>query len=168
MTARLSGRHVLITGAGSGIGRATAELFAAEGAHVALFDRDARVAEVADAIGGRAVVADVTDETSIGHAIALAADAFGGRLDGIVNAAGIASTSKVEETSRSEWDRVIEVNLTGPFLVCKAALPLLRQARDATVVNVASASALLPSGAAAAYAASKAGLLLLTKTIAAE
>ena len=109
----------------------------------------------------------MTDETSVNEAIASAAATLG-RLDGIVNAAGIASRGRVEETSRSEWDRVLAVNLTGPFLVCKAALPFLRQAGEATVVNVASASALLPSGAPAAYAASKAGLLLLTKSIAAE
>ena len=164
---RLIGRHILITGAGSGIGKATAELFAKEGARVALLDRDPLVSRVAEAVGGHGFVADVTDEKAVIDAVASAAAALG-RLDGVVNAAGIASNSKIDSTTRSEWDRVMAVNLTGPFLVSRAALPFLRQVTASTVVNVASASALLPSGAAAVYAASKGGLVQFTKSSAAE
>ena len=167
MTERLKSRRIAITGAASGIGAATARLFAGEAAAVALLDRDERVRVIADDIGGAAIVCDVTDERSVVRAVDAASSALSG-LDGLVNAAGIASTQKIADTELSHWEKVMAVNLTGPFLLCRAALPLLARARQGTIVNVASASALLPSGASAAYAASKAGLLMLTKAIAAE
>lgn len=168
MSERLQGRRVLITGAGSGIGLATAALFAAQGAQLALLDRDAASAnQAAAATGGHAFVVDVTDEAAVQQAVDEAARAMGG-LDGVVNSAGIMSSDRLEATSLETWNRVIAVNLTGPFLVCRAAVPHLRRSEGATVVNIASAVALLPTVAGGVYAASKAGVLVMTKALAAE
>lgn len=165
---RLTGRHILITGAASGIGRAVAELFAAEGARTALLDCDAdRLAAVAAATGGRAVVADVAAEASVRGAVAAAAKAMGG-IDGIVNSAGVAIASPLGETDTASWRRALDVNLTGPFLICREALDYLRLAPAATIVNIASGQALLPAAGAGPYAASKGGLVAFTKVLAAE
>lgn len=168
MSLRLQGRRVLITGAGSGIGLATAQLFAAEGAQLALLDRDGASARRAAATtGGSAFEIDVTDEAEVERVVAAAAAAMTG-LDGVVNSAGIMCSDKLAETSLETWNRVIAVNLTGTFLVCRAAVPHLRQCEGATVVNIASAVALLPTVAGGVYAASKAGVAVLTKSLAAE
>jgi NAD(P)-dependent dehydrogenase (short-subunit alcohol dehydrogenase family) len=167
MAGRLEGRRILVTGAASGIGRSTADLFIQEGARVALADRDAKVEEVATELGGLGLVCDVTDETSVNQTVAATAKAFGG-LDGVVNAAGVAPVDKFLATSLETWRSVIDINLTGPFLVCRAAIPFLQEAGEGTIVNIASASALLPSGAAVSYCASKAGVLVMTQALAAE
>ncbi|MET0427763.1 MAG: SDR family oxidoreductase [Microvirga sp.] len=165
---RLKDRRILITGGGSGFGRVTAETFAREGARVAILDRDmAGAFETATACGGHAFEADVTDEASVNAAVAAAAAALGG-IDGVVNSAGIMSSSTFEDTSPEEWKRVIDVNLTGPYLVCRAALPHLRGAGSATIVNIASGQALLPSLTGCGYAASKAGVMMFTKSLAVE
>jgi NAD(P)-dependent dehydrogenase (short-subunit alcohol dehydrogenase family) len=165
---RLKGRRILLTGAGSGFGRVTAELFAREGAALALLDRDAAALRAtADAVGGRCYEADVTDETQVAGAIAQAADDLGG-LDGVVNSAGIMSATTFEDTDPAHWRKVIDVNLTGPYLVCRAALPALRRADRATIVNIASGQALLPSLTGCSYAASKAGVMMFTKSLAVE
>jgi len=162
---RLEGRRIFITGAASGIGAAIAEMFAAEGARVALADRQPVTAlPKADAL---AFELDVSDEAAVRRAVDAAASAFGG-LDGVVNAAGIANTDLLSELSVADWRRVIDVNLTGSFLVCAAAEKHLRAAGEATIVNFSSGQGLQPFARRGAYAASKAGVISLTKTLALE
>jgi len=166
--ARLAGRRILITGAGSGIGRRTAALFAAEGARLALLDRnEAGLAETAAGLDAGCFAADVTDEDAVNSAVAAGA-AFLGGLDGVVNAAGITEIGTLEQTDFATWRRVMAVNLDGTFLVCRAALPHLRAAEFATIVNIASGQALLPGPSLSAYAASKGGVLTLSRALAAE
>jgi NAD(P)-dependent dehydrogenase (short-subunit alcohol dehydrogenase family) len=165
---RLAGRRIVITGAGSGIGKAVAELFAGHGAKLALLDLNIEAATpIAQRCGGIAVTVDVADEASVAAAIAAAAAALGG-IDGVVNAAGVIGVGSLEQTDLKSWRRQIDVNMTGPYLICRAALPWLRQAVDATIVNIASAQAFRPVGASCAYAASKAGVLNFTKALAGE
>jgi NAD(P)-dependent dehydrogenase (short-subunit alcohol dehydrogenase family) len=165
---RLAGRHVVITGAGSGIGRATAQMFAAEGARLALLDRDELgLAETAKLSGGHMFTVDVTNEQDVARVIG-AAHATMGALDGVVNSAGIMCADKLANTTLATWQRVIDVNLTGPFLVCRAAQPFLAQRPGASIVNIASAQALLPGLTGGVYAASKAGVMVFTKSLAAE
>jgi NAD(P)-dependent dehydrogenase (short-subunit alcohol dehydrogenase family) len=165
---RLEGRRILITGAGSGIGRAVAELFADEGARLALLDLDIAAAEaVAARAHGIALRVDVSEEAGVQDAVRRAADALGG-LDGVVNAAGVIAVGRIEDTDLASWRRQLDVNMTGPFLVCRAALPWLRVAAGATIVNISSAQAFRPVGASCAYAASKAGVLNFTRALAGE
>ncbi|WP_432653748.1 SDR family NAD(P)-dependent oxidoreductase [Sphingosinicella terrae] len=157
-----------MTGAASGIGRAIARLFAEEGAHVALLDRDASaLGEAAAETGGHAVLVDLLDPAAVSQAVASAAEALGG-VDAVVNSAGIVSVTSLAETDLDAWQRMLGVNLTAPYLVCRTALPWLRQAQGATIVNIGSAQALRPVGASAAYAASKAGVVTFTKALAGE
>jgi NAD(P)-dependent dehydrogenase (short-subunit alcohol dehydrogenase family) len=165
---RLSGRRIVITGAGSGIGKAIAELFAEHGAQLALLDLNIDAAlPIAQRCDGIALRVDVADENSVNAAIDAAAAALGG-IDGVVNAAGVISVGTLEATDLQSWRRQIDINLTGPYLICRAALPWLRKAGAATIVNIASAQAIRPVGASCAYAASKAGVLNFTKALAGE
>jgi NAD(P)-dependent dehydrogenase (short-subunit alcohol dehydrogenase family) len=161
---RLAGRRIVVTGAASGIGRATAELFAGQGAALALLDRDEAGLRGLD---GVAIAADVSNEASVAAAIASAAQALGG-LDGLVNVAGVFPTAKLEDTSLEMWQRTLAVNLTGPFLVARAALAHLRSADAATIVNLGSASAIVPFPELSAYGASKGAMATLTKVWATE
>jgi NAD(P)-dependent dehydrogenase (short-subunit alcohol dehydrogenase family) len=165
---RLAGRRVLITGGASGIGAATARLFAAEGAKVAVLDRQIDAAQaVADEIGGIAFGVDVTDWDQVQAALAQAAGKMGG-LDGLVNAAGILDGGTLLETDIATFRKVVDVNLTGLFAVCKAAAPFLLQSAQASIVNIASGVAIRPFAGQAAYAASKGGVLTLTRVLAQE
>lgn len=165
---RLHGRRMLVTGAASGIGRAVAELFTAEGARLALLDRDLEALRaVAESCGALAIELDVTDEDAVQAAVEQAATHLGG-IDGVVNAAGVIAVGPLESTDLAAWRRQVDVNMTGPFLVCRAALPWLRQSPAATIVNIASAQAFRPVGANCAYAAAKAGVTNFTKAIASE
>jgi NAD(P)-dependent dehydrogenase (short-subunit alcohol dehydrogenase family) len=166
---RLSGRRIVLTGAASGIGKATALFFAQEGARLALLDRDAEgLAQTARQTGGLALPADVTDEASLADVIQRAADSMGG-IDGVVNAAGIMPTGRMVDTPVAIWRQVLEVNLTGTWLVVRACLPWLSQAQGPTVVNIASGAGLLPNAPGlTAYAASKGGVVNLTRAMAAE
>jgi len=160
---RLDGRRILVTGAASGMGRAIAELFAAEGARLALFDMQAEpLAVIAAATGGRAITVDVSDEAQVNAAVQQAAKAMGG-IDGIVNAAGVLRALPLEQTEPAVWRRIHDVNLFGPYLICNAALPAMRAAGDATIVNIASMGGINTPNQMAAYGASKAGLIALTK-----
>ena len=168
MSNRLQGRRILITGAASGIGRRTAELFAAEGAALTLLDCDRkRLAEVARETGGAAVEADVTHEASVVRAVERGAATMGG-IDGVVNAAGIVIHGSVLDVGVADWQLVLGVNLTGTYIVVRCCLPWLVKAPFATIVNIASGQGLLPNTPnMTAYAASKAGVNL-TRALAAE
>lgn len=168
-TLRLAGRRILITGAGSGIGKATAELFAREGATLALLDMNGdAVRSVATPLGAHPFTVDVANEDGVRATIRAAAAALGG-LDGIANVAGMAIPAPLAATTLPDWNRVIGVNLTGPFLICREALPFLAQNETATIVNVSSGSALLPvSLSISSYVASKAGLIAFSKAMAYE
>jgi len=165
---RLAGRKVLITGAASGIGLACARLFAAQGAKVALLDVNAAgLARAAEACGGVPIVVDLLDAAATAAAVEAAAAAMGG-LDGLVNSAGLATLGPLAELGLDDWSRTVAVNLTAPFVICKAALPWLTAA-GGTVVNIASGAGLLPSGGGStAYSGSKGGLIAFTKALAAE
>jgi NAD(P)-dependent dehydrogenase (short-subunit alcohol dehydrogenase family) len=166
---RLQSRRILITGAASGIGRRTAELFAEEGAALTLLDCDRkRLADVARETGGLAVEADVTQEASVARAVERGATAMGG-IDGVVNAAGIVIHGSVLDVGVADWQLVLGVNLTGTYIVVRCCLPWLAKARFATIVNIASGQGLLPNiPNMTAYAASKGGVVNLTRALAAE
>lgn len=162
----MSGRKVLVTGAASGMGREVAMLFAREGASLSLLDRnEAGVREVAGALGMAGYCCDVADRELVNRVVAEAGEALGG-IDGLVNAAGILDITPFVDLAPESWDRMMAVNLTGPFNVVKAALPFLCRAEKATIVNIASVSALMPMPGTAGYSASKAGLAMFTKSIA--
>ena len=169
MSGRLQGRRILITGAASGIGQRTAELFAAEGAALTLLDCDRkRLASVARETGGTAVEADVTQEPSVTRAVEQGAGAMGG-VDGVVNAAGIVIHGSVLDVGLADWKLVLDVNLTGTYIVVRCCLPWLAKAPFATIVNIASGQGLLPNNPGmTAYAASKGGVVNLTRALAAE
>lgn len=165
---RLAGRRIVITGAGSGIGAATARLFAREGARLAICDRDRLGLEaVAAEIGALALVFDVTDYQAAVDAMAQAASSMGG-IDGLVNCAGISVSMPFAETGPKDWNLAINVNLTGVYNVCHAAVQFLQAVGSSTIVNMASAVALQPLRGRAAYAASKAGVVAFTKVLAME
>lgn len=172
MSQRFEDRVALVTGAASGIGRATAVRLAQEGAVVAAADRDgdgvaATVAVITDT-GGRASAheVDVSDPDACVALIA-AAVADHGRLDVVANVAGILRFANAADHTREDWDRTIAVNLSGPWFLMQAALPHLEATRG-NVVNVASAAGLVGQPYSAAYCASKGGLVLLTKALAVE
>ena len=154
---RFDGKVVLVTGAASGIGAATAELFTSEGASVFAVDLN-------PANGVRQ--GDVADPKSVSSFVAAAIEEHGG-IDIVANVAGIVRFSHVEQTSLDDWNRHLAVNLTGPFLVSQAALPSLIE-RKGCIVNVASIAGLKGQAYTAAYCASKGGLVLLTKSMALE
>jgi NAD(P)-dependent dehydrogenase (short-subunit alcohol dehydrogenase family) len=161
--ARLDGRRILVTGGASGIGRATCELFVREGAAVAVLDR-----HTAHVPGMHTITGDVSDAASVSRAVQEAAQALGG-LDGLVNAAGVFFNKGLMETTTDVWNATIAVNLTGTFLCVKAAVPFLRDAGRASIVNIASGVGLLPTGGGiTAYVASKGGVIAMTRAMAAE
>jgi len=168
---RLAGKVALITGGGTGIGRGTALAFAREGAKVAVAGRRVEklqevVGEI-QAVGGEAiaVVCDVSRGVDAQNAVRKVAEAFG-KLNILVNNAGVLSVSTIEEIPEDEWDRLIGANLKGPFLMCRAALPEFRKVGGGAIVNVGSVLGLVAMKKRAAYCASKGGVTLLTKAIA--
>ena len=172
---RLEGRAALVTGAGSGIGRAVALRFAAEGARVALLDKaDAAVLEgVADevrAAGGRAcaMVCDVRDAAAVEEAVAGAAAGIG-PLDIAVNSAGIWYPTPVTEAdAAAHFDRMIDTNLKGTFYVVRAVIPGMIEAGGGHIVNFASVAGVIGLSQSAAYAASKGGVIVLTRSLGTE
>lgn len=168
---RLKNKTALITGAGSGIGAATAELFAEEGACVLLMDINGENAErIACQIrekGGQAYVyaGDVTDRSACEAAVAMLVR-ITGRIDILVNNAGILDYNRsIESTSEALWDRTIAINQTGVFFLCRAALRYMEEQGSGSIVNVASVAA-IASNSGAAYTASKYAVMGLSKNIA--
>ncbi|UGY19693.1 SDR family NAD(P)-dependent oxidoreductase [Bradyrhizobium septentrionale] len=162
----------LVTGAARGIGLAAAKRFLADGWRVALLDIEGELlASAVAALKQRdttlALTCDVSDAAGVTKAMAAIAGCFG-RLDALVNNAGIAVFTPVLETSDADWSRIMAVNLTGPFLCTKAAAPLMREHGGGAIVNITSISAVRASTLRSAYGTSKAGLAHLTKQLAVE
>jgi NAD(P)-dependent dehydrogenase (short-subunit alcohol dehydrogenase family) len=170
---RLAGKRAIVTGAGSGIGEGIALLFGREGAKLVLADIDAengeRVAAAVREAGGEAIFVrtDVAIEEEIGELVASTVREFG-ELNVLVNNAGIIDFQPLESLDRDRWDRVIAVNLRGAALCAKHAVPHMREAGGGAIVNIASIQSVLTAPEFAAYAASKGGVMMLTRTMALE
>jgi NAD(P)-dependent dehydrogenase (short-subunit alcohol dehydrogenase family) len=165
-------RVALVTGAARGIGLATARRFLAEGWRVALLDIDGEnLQRTFEAIARPdttlAIPGDVAHPMTAGRAVEQIAQRFG-RLDGLVNNAGIAIFKPILDVTYEDWQRILAVNLTGPFLCTQAAAPLMRDSGGGAIVNITSISGLRASTLRTAYGTSKAGLAHLTKQQAAE
>lgn len=171
-SAGLDAKSIIVTGAGSGIGRASALAFANAGARVVVAELNEEsakrtVAAIEDQ-GGQAVatVGDLSDPAVVERVVTAALDAFG-TIDVLINNAGIMDRmSAAHETEDAEWERVIRINLTAPFLLTRAVLPHMLKAGRGAIVNTASEASLRGSAAGAAYTASKHGIAGLTKSLA--
>lgn len=165
----MTGRHVLVTGAGSGIGRACVARFAADGDLVSGVDVDADgLEETARGVSGiRTAILDVTDAAAVDEVLErLRADP--GRVEVLANVAGIGVAATTPETALGDWNRTIAVNLTGTFLTCRAVLPDMLEAGQGIVVNVASVAGVVGVANRAAYCASKGGVVAFTRALAAD
>jgi NAD(P)-dependent dehydrogenase (short-subunit alcohol dehydrogenase family) len=166
---RFEGRVLLATGGGSGLGEAVARRFTADGGRVAIVDLDperaqAVAAELSGAIG---IGADVSDEDGVRDAVASARRELGS-IDCVFNGAGYAEFHSLEKWTMERWNQLIAVHLGGTFLVCKHAVPALRESGGGAIVNVASIGAVRAYAGNHAYAAAKGGVLSLTRVLALE
>lgn len=162
---RVQGKVAVVTGAASGIGRASAVRLAAEGARVVVADLDPAQGEaVARETGGLFVPTDVSDEAQVERLFARAVETFG-QLDIVLNNAGIAVRNRATEQDVAGWDRVMAVNLRGVFLGCKQAIPHLQE-RGGSIINMSSAAGITGIRNRAAYATSKGAIVTLTKNLA--
>ena len=164
-------KTIIVTGAASGIGRATAQRLASDGARVVLADRDdteALASELRNG-GGKASAcqADVMAAEQI-EAMMHSAQAEFGPVDGLVNAAGICISKLVEETTEEEWDRQLGANLKGVFLCCRALIPAMRKSGGGAIVNIGSTAGLVGGPQTPAYCASKGGVVQLTRALAVD
>jgi NADP-dependent 3-hydroxy acid dehydrogenase YdfG len=172
-TLPLAERVAIVTGAGRGIGRAVAEALARQGAAVVLASRTrAEIASVAETIrnaGGRALAVP-TDVTQDARVEALVDETVGelGRVDILVTAAGVAAFGPVASAKSADWDPMLAVNLRAVMLCCRAVLPPMLRQRSGTIVNVSSIAATRPIAGAAAYAATKAGVVAWSRVLAEE
>ncbi len=167
----LTGRRAVVTGGAQGFGRAIAQRFVASGARVAIWDLDAALMEkTARELGPAAIAinADVADTAAVEAARDLTLKAFGG-IDILVNNAGIAGVNRtVWETELDEWRKVMRINLDGPFICCKAIVPVMLRQNYGRIVNIASIAGKEGNPNAAHYSASKAGVIALTKSLGKE
>ena len=171
---KFSGRVAVITGGSSGIGKATAELFAREGAAVAIVASSSRdkakdVAIKIEHEGGKAApfIADVCNVDSISAMVRDVLDTFE-RIDILVNCAGVYYPTPIGDTIEQDYDKVVDVNLKGTFFCINAIAPLLKKQGGGKIINLASASAYVPSRSYSVYAAVKAGVIMLTRALALE
>jgi NAD(P)-dependent dehydrogenase (short-subunit alcohol dehydrogenase family) len=167
---RLAGKVAVITGAGSGIGRASARLFAAEGAKVVVAEIDKGLGEAsarAAGAGARFLHTDVTDDASVKHMVQQARDAFG-RIDVLVNCAGgsVPEDRPVAEVDLAVWDHTISLDLKGPFLCCRHVIPVMLEQGRGSVINFSSVVALRGNHFAHVYVAAKGGLISFTRALA--
>lgn len=165
---RLAGKVCIVTGGGSGIGRATCLVFAKEGGKVVVADKSHEAAlSVAREAGEAAIAirADVADSQSVRAMLKQTVDHFG-RLDVLVNNAGFGFTGTVVDTDEADWNRLMAVNLTGVFLGCKYAIPVMRRQGGGVIVNTASVVATMGIRNRAAYCASKGAVAALTRAMA--
>ena len=163
----LQGKVALVTGAGSGIGRAIAETFAHAGAQVIVHDLRDESRAVAEAIGGTFLRADLSDMTAV-RELAQAAVAARGRVDILVNNAGYQHIDPIEDFPEDEWQRMIQVMLVAPFQLMKAVIPGMKAAGWGRVINISSVHGLVASPFKSAYISAKHGLIGLTRTAALE
>ncbi len=169
----LSGRVSLVTGASSGIGKAAALLLAARGSDLVVTARRSHDLELvagaceAQGVRARAIPMDVADPESVAAGVAQALQVFG-RIDHLVNNAGVAADGLLLRMRRRDWDRVIQVNLTGAYEVTRATLPAMIKARHGRIVNISSVVGLMGNPGQANYCAAKAGLVGFTKSLARE
>ena len=168
MMGLLDGQRVVVTGGAMGIGAATAARCVAEGAAVAVLDVDAEaVTETAARLGAVAVVGDVADSGACTAAVDEAASRLGG-ITAVVANAGVGSLKPFDRYRDDEWEHLVGVNLRGTFATVRAAIPHLRASGGGSVVTVASQSGVIPTRGEAPYAAAKAGVISLTKSVALE
>jgi NAD(P)-dependent dehydrogenase (short-subunit alcohol dehydrogenase family) len=166
----LAGRHAIVTGAARGLGAATARALAGSECRVALLDANAdRLAAIGSDLGSTAlpIVADISCQEQVESAVNRVVTEFG-RIDYLINCAGIDYTLGLAELSVEQWDHVLGVNLRGPFLLARSVFPLMRVQRDGHIVNVASTAAVRAWPNASAYCASKWGLVGFTRAISTE
>jgi len=169
----LSGKTSIVTGGGSGIGRAICQAFAAAGARVVILDKNAAGAEETRSLIGAdndtvsTAICDVSDRAQVAATVPPILAAFGDRIDILCNNAGIMDRMEfLHDVILEEWDEVIATNLTGPFLMARAVLPAMLAAEGGVIVNIASLAGLRGASAGGSYTASKHGVVGLTKNIA--
>ncbi len=167
---RLQGKTAIITGAGSGIGEASARIFAAEGARVAVVDRDSDGGKrVADEIGRSSffLSADIASADDMETMSRTVVEHFG-RIDILFNNAGVSCVGALHETSEEEWDRVMAINIKGTYLACKYVVPIMLQQKSGCIINMASGVSVLGLAQRAAYTASKGAVYSLTRAMQAD
>jgi 3-hydroxybutyrate dehydrogenase len=159
---------VLVTGAGSGIGRACAEAFAAQGARVLLHDVTPAARGVADALGAPFLQADLSDPDAVRRLASAALAAADGRVDILINNAGFQHISPVEDFDEAIWAKMIQVMLIAPFQLTKHLLPAMKAKRWGRIINISSLHGVVASPYKSAYISAKHGIIGLTKTVALE
>lgn len=170
---RFENKVVVITGAANGIGKASALRFAREGANITCLDMaeeaNQAVAEACrkEGVEALAISCDVTDKASVDAAVQKTLDAWG-KVDVLVASAGIYTGAPIEEVGLDEWQRTIDINLTGTFLCCQAVSPLMKEQKSGSIINISSMAGKTSFAASASYSSSKSGVIGLTRSLAVE